>query len=689
MAPRLYQSIFVKIMLLAVGLLFQHAAIAQPQYSHWYFGGGAGVRFTKDSAYSITDSKIIASEGCAGISDRNGNLLFYTDGITVYNALHEVVPGGNGLWGNPSTTQVALIVPYPKHPNQWFIFTADANFAEKGLCYTHIQMDFSGHSGLILDKNVPVLTPVAEKLTATQHANGRDFWLVTHGAGNNRYHSFLIDSNGVHRDVSVTSDVGISHTVTWNAANAVGGIKISPDGKKMAAAILGENAFELYDFDAATGKVSNAITLQDSVKFANAYSVEFSPDSRILYLSATGYKKVHQIFLQGNTAEKLLENAIEIPFSQTEGNTSLQLGPDGKLYIGRAGDYLSAIAFPTALYPNCLIEERSVDLKGKFCYLGLPNNFHFEYVPNFRFENTCEGDSALFSITTPAFDSAVWDFGEGNMLNMQSKTAKHQYSETGKYKVKLYLYMGGVLDSTEKELQYFPHKKTVLPADTIICAKVALSLSAFDSTYVSYLWSNGAPTPALSVSETGIYWVSTFDGNCFDSDTIKVNFKQSPVVDLGKDTFICEPDEIILSLPQFGSSAFNWQNNSADTFFTVKLPGQYFVQVKNECGMDEDSIEVATCECTVFVPSAFSPDQNGLNDLFRAEGCLPVLFKLSVFNSWGERVFFTDDITKGWDGTFKGQSAPEGVYAWVLEYAGSARSDQLNKADRGTVILMR
>jgi sugar lactone lactonase YvrE len=117
-----------------------------------------------------------------------------------------------------------------------------------------------------------------------------------------------------------------SHTVTWNAANAVGGIKISPDGKKMAAAILGENAFELYDFDAATGKVSNAITLQDSVKFANAYSVEFSPDSRILYLSATGYKKVHQIFLQGNTAEKLLENAIEIPFSQPEGNTSLQLG---------------------------------------------------------------------------------------------------------------------------------------------------------------------------------------------------------------------------------------------------------------------------------------------------------------------------------------------------------------------------
>ncbi|HLP33761.1 MAG TPA: hypothetical protein VK202_09830, partial [Bacteroidia bacterium] len=78
MAPRLYQSIFVKIVLLAVGLLFQYAVIAQPQYSHWYFGGGAGVRFTKDSAYSITDSKIIASEGCAGISDRNGNLLFYT-----------------------------------------------------------------------------------------------------------------------------------------------------------------------------------------------------------------------------------------------------------------------------------------------------------------------------------------------------------------------------------------------------------------------------------------------------------------------------------------------------------------------------------------------------------------------------------------------------------------------------------
>jgi hypothetical protein len=284
-------------------------------------------------------------------------------------------------------------------------------------------------------------------------------------------------------------------------------------------------------------------------------------------------------------------------------------GPDGKLYIGRAGDYLSAIAFPAALYPNCLIEERSVDLKGKSCYLGLPNNFHFEYLPNFRFENTCEGDSTLFVITTPTFDSAVWNFGEGNLFSLQSKTVKYQYSATGMFKVKLNLYVNGVLDSVEKELQYHPHKKMVLPADTIICSKVALNLSAFDSSYVSYLWSNGTSKPDLSVAESGIYWVSTFDGNCFDSDTIKVNFKQSPVVDLGKDTFICEPDEIILSLPQYGISYFNWQNNSADTFFTVQQHGQYFVQVKNECGMDEDSIEIATCECSVFVPSAFSPDK--------------------------------------------------------------------------------
>jgi hypothetical protein len=111
---------------------------------------GQGIRFTKDSAYSITDSKIIASEGCAGISDRNGNLVILHRRHYRLQCLTQVVPGGNALWGNPSTTQVALIVPYPNHPNQWFIFTADANFAEKGLCYTHIQMDFSGHSGLIL-----------------------------------------------------------------------------------------------------------------------------------------------------------------------------------------------------------------------------------------------------------------------------------------------------------------------------------------------------------------------------------------------------------------------------------------------------------------------------------------------------------------------------------------------------------
>ena len=96
---------------------------AQGEANVWYFGENAGLDFNSGSPVSLNNGKLNTVEGCATISDNNGNLLFYTDGIIVYDRNHNIMQNGTGLHGDPSSTQSALIVPKPLDPNIYFVFT--------------------------------------------------------------------------------------------------------------------------------------------------------------------------------------------------------------------------------------------------------------------------------------------------------------------------------------------------------------------------------------------------------------------------------------------------------------------------------------------------------------------------------------------------------------------------------------
>ena len=110
------------------GLLFPCALFCQGETSNWHFGNGAGIRFNNDgSITNVKKSKLDTFEGCATISDAFGELLFYTDGITVFNSDHEIMLNGEDLFGDPSSTQSALIVPKPEDHNLFFIFTVDTS----------------------------------------------------------------------------------------------------------------------------------------------------------------------------------------------------------------------------------------------------------------------------------------------------------------------------------------------------------------------------------------------------------------------------------------------------------------------------------------------------------------------------------------------------------------------------------
>jgi large repetitive protein len=166
---------FLALILFIVPGIFQPCR-SQNQGDIWYFGDHAGVDFRYGSPVAITNGQTKLynghNEGSAVISDAKGNLLFYTDGTTIWNRNHQVMSNGSGLLGNISSTQSAIIVPDPSNPHRYFyVFTVGSGFCcngsiHDGLRYSKVDMCGDGRNGEVMagQKNIMLLDSVAEKL---------------------------------------------------------------------------------------------------------------------------------------------------------------------------------------------------------------------------------------------------------------------------------------------------------------------------------------------------------------------------------------------------------------------------------------------------------------------------------------------------------------------------------------------
>lgn len=335
---------------------------AQKEASKWYFGENAAVDFSTEPPTALSDGVLFTEEGCVTISDKDGKLLFYTDGVTVYTKQHQAMPNGGGLNGNASATQSGVVIAHPASPHLFYLFTVDATAGSKGLCYTLIDMRLNGGLGdvVALEKNINLRARVTEKLTATRHQNGKDTWVVVHGWENNEFAAFLVNDKGIQRE-PVLSSTGTTHK--GDQLNTQGCMKISPDGKRLALALEADHGAEIFDFNNNTGEVSRAVYIQlPSGSFT--YGVEFSNSGNMLYVSAAGAGIIYQFDLSSGQ-ERLIRESQKIVGS-TPNRTwigSLQIAPNGKIYftIYRT-TYLGVINAPNEKGDACGFQLNAVFL---------------------------------------------------------------------------------------------------------------------------------------------------------------------------------------------------------------------------------------------------------------------------------------------------------------------------------------
>lgn len=411
---------------------------AQQEASNWYFGENAGIQFNPDgSITALDDGQINTREGCSSISDQSGDLLFYTDGSRVYNRNHSLMSNGNGLLGDQSSTQSAIVVPKPDDENIYYIFTVGSNQSPTGLNYSIVDMTLDGGLGAITQKNINLLNTCSEKISAVlKDCDSQEIWLITLTndsglQGNwNAFYSFTIS------DLGVDPDPVISLIPMISINDSRGYLKLSPDGTKLACANVNDGLL-LFDFDTQTGITSNPqlLTINNSVD--KPYGIEFSPNNNLLYVAAS-----NDYFAEDGSADDPLNHrsllvqfdltASDIIGSQTFIESrrlyrgGLQLAPDGKIYRALSATYtqgspfLGVINNPNEIGVACGYEHNAVYLGNNNSTQGLPpfiQSFFNEKIDIIRNGNTtttylplCVGENYTLIADDIPGATYIWTF---------------------------------------------------------------------------------------------------------------------------------------------------------------------------------------------------------------------------------------------------------------------------------------
>jgi len=348
--------------LLALALVLPAASWAGSEGNIWYFGNSAGVDFNSGTPVALTDGQLVTAEGCSSIADASGNLLFYTDGITVWNRDHLVME--TGLFGDPSATQSALVVPVIGSTTEYYIITAASLNGSAGLQYSIVDMTAKGGLGGVTTLNQTILTGVqSEKLAIAQHSNGNDLWLLSANA-TNEYLAFAITALGID-----TTPVVTTVTNTRTRTQEAGYLRVAPDNNTVVAAFLIESLVELLDFDNGTGQFA-LLEEWSTGATNNAYGVEFSPNGSLFYLSDPATERVIQYDLLASPVSSsgiALIDTVVFP-------GAISIASDGKLYITKFNaTSLDAIDQPDLRGFDATYRVDAVDLNGRVSTLGLPS----------------------------------------------------------------------------------------------------------------------------------------------------------------------------------------------------------------------------------------------------------------------------------------------------------------------------
>lgn len=574
----------------------------------WYFGMGGGIDFNSNPPKAI-QGKISTEEGCAVLSDQDGKPIYHSMGASVQNSQTGLtLLNGDNMYGHTSTTQSALFVPQPGNNRYVYLFSVDYQAGEAaghtgGIYYSVIDRQGDGGKGEVTQKNILLKTPVVEKVTAVKSLNGNGVWVIAHEWNSNAFYAWMVTSSGISG--AVVSRVGTVHNspVPGVGALALGELKSSPSGRKLALAIQGKGLYEYFDFNASTGVVSNPVTLHTG---GNVYGVAFSPNERYLYGSLIGQINIVRFDLQAGSPEAVKNSKVSI-YAGPTGGGAIQLAPDGRIYCARREQgYLPVINNPNAVDPqDCGFDIYGFKLYGNSrSFYGLPNpvqsvlfsaqpkivgpqkvcrtntdttlRYHVSPVGHATYSWTHHGSNALTLVNDTTVSITFTQSGSDTLIVKRAAPCNDMYDT-------LYITSG------------LPVPFDLGP-DTLVCKETNWVTLTGPTGYAEYQWSNNNSfthiasfNPAARAGTIRLRTVT--DAGCVAIDSLRIIHRTLPELNLGRDTSLCGTDALQLHAPA-GMDSYWWSTGETGTSILVSDQGVYVARVGKYGCLFTDTLQV-------------------------------------------------------------------------------------------------
>ncbi|SHF32177.1 PKD domain-containing protein [Dysgonomonas macrotermitis] len=447
----------IYVCLLLIG--FSINSYAQKETSWWHFGFNAGLNFNSLSSATASDATVLTGmpqaitgyvntyEGCFTVSTYDGELLFASDGITVYNKNGAIMPNGSGLMGDPSATQSGIVIPRPRSLTQYYVVTVPVQGSTAyGIRYSIVDMSLNGGLGDVMStsKNIVIKSgSVGENIAAVPNDNGEDYWLLHRTA--QTFSVYAVTASGISSTPHQTiTNTGIIYTGT---GNNLGELVVSPDYTKLLAVNWSGQQVISAVFDPATGLISGVQT-QTISAVTTTYGAAFSPDGNYIYVtSAYNTPQIYRNTWAG------LRSGVASTFLAL-GPSNIKAGIDGRLYGIRCyrpaagGAVVSTKDLYVITNPNAggTVMKYFPDYLIKEAYLGLPS-FPAGFIrikPQSK-PFACAAHLRTYGVEIDLSGGNApvrleWDFGDGSAVVSQTVSLsqteyeqQHTYVGAGSY----------------------------------------------------------------------------------------------------------------------------------------------------------------------------------------------------------------------------------------------------------------
>ena len=638
-------------------VLWSVTLFGQNEANNWIFGFSNLVDFNTDPPTSdfLPSFNFFMERNSVSMSNGDGELIFYSDGFSVFDKDEDFMPNGFDFISDPNiASHPVFSIPKPNSSTQYYLITSTLFQGDGGMAWSEIDMTLNNNMGDITsNKNIVLTSNSMGKITAVLHQNLKDIWVIGHEWNTSSYKAWLATEDGFGNPVTSSGGTFIEDS---NFVNGFGQIKTSPDGKRIAAVYQGLNIVEIFDFDNATGQMTHKATLNTLIQ---PYGVEFSPNGRFIYVSQNGsnfLSGLRQYDLEAGNASQIQNSTIIVGLNFPNEAGGLQLGPDGKIYVINStfDPVLGVINQPNQSGLACDFDFDGLALQGGEALFGLPSFFHrYLQKPYFEYSGLCPGGITEFSINQFEFpiDSVQWDFGEpssgaDNFSN--SLTPSHQYNGSGSYTVQLFVHSNGEVFQSNNLVHIAPIGINLGP-DQVICENQVFTMNAFTQN-ATYQWSNNSTASSISTVSPGTFWVEVSVDTCGTlTDTISVSHIPAPDVDLGPDRGLCNGVAEILDVTDSTPGAtYLWSNNFTSPQIIVGgQGGDFSVTVTYPNGCTDTDVVNLEFDQVVLDPAQANlkchGDSSGVALVFPVLGALPFSYEWSN----GDTLYTTNGLAAG------------------------------------------